>query len=172
MPPRKRDTLAAAVPTTEAAITYLRDQGQPAMADAVQTTLTFATEAADAATRKAVRDATTMPNQSIQVPKDLYDRVQGTDYAEVARKYLAAFRDGTWMPGKPERAPRGQAKEWLNARFPAELWDEANALAKDPVASEERGYKLTARQIVIAALLKEFPAPEEKPTAKKAASRR
>lgn len=172
MPPRKRDTLAAATPATKDAITYLRDQGQPTLADAVQTTLAFATEASDAAARKAARDAANMPNKSIQVPKELYDRVQGTDYADVVREKMAAFCAGSWVPDKPKRAPVGQAKEWLNVRFPDELWAQADALAKDPEAAEERGYKLTARQVVIAALLEAFPAPEEKPAAKSAARRR
>lgn len=172
MPPRKRDTLAAAAPATKDAITYLRDQGQPTLADAVQTTLAFATEASDAAARKAERDAKHMPNQSIQVSKELYDRVQGTDYAEVAREKLAAFCDGEWMPGKPQRAPQGEEKAWLNVRIANELWCRADNVAKDPAAAEERGYKLNARRVVIAALLEAFPAPEEKPTAKKAAARR
>jgi hypothetical protein len=48
---------------------------------------------------------------------------------------------------------------FVNIRIPDDLWDRADRLAKDPVASEERGYKLNARQVVIAAFMQRFPLP-------------
>ncbi|MGW5694528.1 hypothetical protein ACWEWX_27375 [Streptomyces asiaticus] len=165
MPPRRdRAAFTAAVPIANDAITYLREQDQPRLADAVETILVFGAISADAVARKAALDTTSMPSQSIQVSKELYDRVQGTNYAELVREKLDAFWEGEWTPDKPKRAPRGQEKAWLNIRIPADLWDQVNARAKDPALSEERGYKLNARQVVIAALRDEFP-PEPEPVA-------
>ncbi|WP_039942929.1 hypothetical protein, partial [Streptomyces himastatinicus] len=159
MPPSRRaQRLAAVTPDTERAIAYLHTQGETTMAEAVQTTLDYATQAATARAHEVARDKKANPNKSINVGEPFLHHVrssaadQGVEQTAFVLEKLGEFVNGTWMPERPERAPHRGAPTpgFLNVRVPADLWQSADELAKDPAAVEERGYKLTARQVVIA----------------------
>jgi hypothetical protein len=45
----------------------------------------------------------------------------------------------------------------INVRIDGRLWDLANAHGADPEQIKARGYKLTANQVAIAALVEAFP---------------
>lgn len=188
MPPRsrKRDTFAAAVPATQDAITYLREQGQTGMADAVQTTLNFATETADLADRKADRDADKRyGNRSVFVEKTYLDYVRSAakaaeppvDLTKLVKDRLTQFVKGEWTPDLPPRPKPGEvpweSRAAFNLRVSDDLWNQVRSKVEDlPLPSGWRGHKPSARQVVTAALLEAFPALEETPAAKKAATQR
>ncbi|MFJ1993048.1 hypothetical protein [Streptomyces asiaticus] len=173
MPPTKRTRITAALPVARDAAVFLREQGKPGMAEAVETTIEWAERAEQSAARQASIDAGLDPNYSLHVDKEFRTHVRaaaeekGKDLASVVAKGLEAFRDGTWMPPAPVRARRGSATEKvsLNVRIPKALFDEVDAMAKDPEQAGERGYALNARQVAIAALAKAFPM-KKKATAK------
>lgn len=181
MPPRKREKMLATVPDTERAITFLRNEGQSAMAKAVQTTLDYAVEAAQPAGDKAARaESNADPNRSINVGKPFRDHVramaeaESVDVARLIRRKLAEFCDGTWLPFERERAAMGTAPEkaFITVRVSDDLWKRVDALGKDPDAIAWRGYKLNARQVAIAALRERFPMPGDKPVAEKTSAKR
>ena len=165
MPPTKRTRIAAALPVARQAAAFLREQGEPGMADAVETTIEWATRAEKSVALQASIDAGLDPNYSLHVDKQFRAHVRaaaeekGKDLASVVVKGLEAFRDGKWTPPAPVRARHGSAPEKvsLNVRIPKDLFDQVDALAKDPEQAGERGYALNARQVAIAALAKAFP---------------
>lgn len=175
MPPAKRHQVLAAAPTVQQAITYLREDGETTMANAVQTTLDFAVEAAKAKERQAELDKKAGGNISVNLGKTFRDHVyaaaeaEDVDLTKFVKKKLTEFRDGTWTPAQPPREPMGQAPPlaFWNARFPADLWEQVERLAPDrerwAIEPGERVYKLAGRTLIVAALRERFPMPEDEP---------
>lgn len=175
MPPAKRQAVLSVAPTARRAIDHLHKDGEHGMAAAVQIITDFAVATAQAQGRKAERDKESARNRSINVGMPFRTHVyaaaeeMGVDLARFVRDKLADFVEGVWVPEKPGRAGHGQAPEkgFVNVRVADGLWDLADSVAKDAAASEERGYSLNARQVVIAALHEEFPMPKKETTAER-----
>lgn len=151
--------------------------------DVVDRVLTYAEEQA---TRILAQQATryeSAPNKNLRVPLAFAEHVRAQVEAEKAEAEgtnevpwslskrvnisLEEFLDGDWTPPEPQRAPRGSniPMTGLNVRVPQDLWDRANDLGKKPTAIEQRGYKLTANSIAIAALVEAYGQPEDATTA-------
>lgn len=168
MPPSKRANALAALPTAKEAAAHLKRTGEPRMAAAVADVIAYAEYASAVRERAAEREAAAAPSYSLRIDRALRDHVHatgaasGTEIPSAVTSRLEAFVAGTWTPQPSGRAARGTSPEKadLNVRVPKDLFDRVDALAKDPAAIAERGFKLTARQVAIAALTEAFPLPE------------
>lgn len=168
VPPKsKRADALDAVPTAKKAATYLKRNGESELAAAVRTLIAFAEEAGTRAAATAAREADLSPNRALHVHRDFRDRVNslrgGATLPEVLVPYLERFVAGTWTPARPQRISWASPSEKVavNVRIAGDLWDAVDRRAKDPDASRERGYKLTAIQVAIAALREEYGEPAE-----------
>lgn len=158
-----------ALPDAREAVTYLKAQGEDERAAAVAAVVDYAQEAIDASIRKARRDTELDPNYSLYVEDTFRTWVRtaadkaGKELAAVVTAGMNDFLNGRWTPPAPVRAPKGQTptKVSLNVRISEDLFDQVDALAKDPDATAERGYALNARQVAIAALARAFPKPKK-----------
>jgi hypothetical protein len=161
----KHATVLATVPTAQAYINELAAGGAAQdKVDALQLLTDYARERAEQGVAKAKRDAVTMVNKGIDVPKVFKEHVyahaaDSTHIPTVVGRSLQDFVHGDWTPGRPSRAKPGTKPEstMLNVRVDKALWELANAHGKDPEQIAARGYKLTANQVAIAALAEAFP---------------
>lgn len=166
--PSKHRTVLAAVPTAQAFLDELQAAGSPQdTVDAVRLCVDYARERAEQGVAKSARDTSSKPNQLVNVPIVFRDHVyasadDSTAVATVVNSSLEDFVEGDWTPPAPQRAQRGRKlpSTNINVRVSSELWDAANALGKDPEQVAARGYKLTAVQVAIAALVETFGRPE------------
>lgn len=166
MPPSKRARVTEAAPQVELAIESLRSRGAVRQADAVQTVLEYALNAADQA---AARSAKGGNEFGIPIESALHLRAyEGSsnltaDVLEGWDEFLA----GRFVPDQPQRAAHGagQAKSVLNMRASKELVAEVEAAADRMVAdkgwSTLRGYKLNARQVAVQWIARKYPAADE-----------
>lgn len=165
MPPKsKRTDAIAALPMAKKAAARLHEDGEVEMAEAVHELVRFASPAGQRREATALRGAGLAPNRPLQVHRDFRTHVNArktTGLPDVVVPYLERFLAGEWMPGRHKRVRWGSPadKVNINIRIPSDLWDAVDALAKDPAASQDRGYKLTAMQVAIAALHEEFAEP-------------
>jgi hypothetical protein len=180
MPPTKRTRITAALPVARTAATFLREQGEPGMAEAVETTIEWAERAEKAAALQADIDSRLDPNYSLHVDKEFRAYVQeaakasaeaeGRDprkeLTRVVTEELEAFRDGRWTPPAPVRSAYGSSpgKVNLNVRIRQDLFDQVDAMAKDPEQVAARGYALNARHVAIAALADRFGVELQQPS--------
>lgn len=168
VPPKsKRTDALAAVPDAKKAAAYLKRTGETELAQAVRTLIAFTAEAGERAAATAAREADLSRNRALHVHRDFRDRVNhlrdGVTLPEVLVPYLERFVAGTWTPARPRRISWGSPGEKVavNVRIADGLWDAVDRRAKDPEESGERGYKLTAIQVAIAALREEYGEPAE-----------
>lgn len=174
----KRAALRAATPPTREAIRFLKANGEKELAAAVATVLKAALEFADSRDRAATRESGLEQNRAVSVAAEFRDHVHAVkgdaDLVDVVTTRMRDFLAGTWMPRKEEfdagtwTLPlRGYGsigptvpRKNLNMRIPTAVWTATNELGEDPAAVAERGYKLTAPQVAIAALEEAFGLPD------------
>jgi hypothetical protein len=164
MPPSKRARVTEAAPQVELAIESLRSRGAVRQADAVQTVLEYALNAAGQAEARSSQGGD--PNVAIPIESALHLRAyEGS--ANLSADVLEgwqAFLSGEFVPEKPQRAAHGagQAKSVLNVRAPQAKVAEVEAAADRMVAEKDwptgRGYKLNARQIAVQWIARKYPA--------------
>lgn len=157
---RRQAAAATAFPRTEKAITSLQT-GDPKLAGAVQDVLDYArfAYAADHDPDKGTL--------AVQWPTDHLDwfREQTATgvitMSAVVAEYFRRYIDGTWVPEVPGRARRhsNPVKDSTSFSVNRILTAQVDAKAKDP--AQNGGRKYNARQIAHAALLAEFPLPEQ-----------
>lgn len=148
------------------AVRVLREDGHYDLAKAVRHVTDYARDNARAELNAA---AARQPNaRALAVSQAFRDHVhrvaedEEMNPSKVVRDNLQEFLNGKWMPAAPPaRAPRGSGpkKVNLNVRVAQDVWDDVNDLGKDPAAVAERGYKLTAAQVAVAALEETFGRP-------------
>jgi hypothetical protein len=159
----------AAVPTSQLAVDYLRDQGKPNLADAVKVLVAYATDLTGEAGQQ---DDMTL---TFQVDERFRDHVTEKADAEtvaitsVILNGFIDFLDGAWEPPKPERRPRGVPVEKvsMSIRAPQAFVDQVDRVAAEFTEARGwdtgRGYALNARQIAVAALARRFDVQPEIP---------
>jgi hypothetical protein len=171
VPPQSKiaDALAA-VPRAKKAVAYLKRNGEPELAAAVRELVGYTVHAGRLHEQSVAREADLSPNRPLQVHRDFRDRVheqRTTTLPEIVVPYLERFVAGEWVPDRPKRTSWKSPDEKvnINVRIAGGLWDAVDRLAKDPAESAQRGYKLTATQVAIAALREEFAEPADAATA-------
>jgi murein L,D-transpeptidase YcbB/YkuD len=167
VPPKsKRAEALAAAPTAKKAAAYLKRNGQPEMASALQDVLDFALQAARQQEAAATRESGLNPNHALYVERSFREHVtrsKTTDLPDVVVPYLERYLAGQWEPERPQRARRhsNPDKANINIRIDKDLWDAVDQKAKDPAGFEARGYKLNAMQVAIGALRAEYGDPDQ-----------
>ncbi|MFD8626626.1 hypothetical protein ACFV4E_22545 [Streptomyces hygroscopicus] len=105
----------------------------------------------------------------MDVPEEFRDRVQAAarhDRAELSRTLrdaYARFLSGEWTPPKPKYAPRGHgmSKVRMVIQVNSAVRDQVKAAGADPKRVKARGgYKLSPRQVALAALMDAYDVPE------------
>lgn len=154
----------------------LRDAGHGDVVDSLTEVFTYAEEAAARLGRGSDFEGTP-PNHALGVTETfrthVYEAVEAALAAAendeavdgagaVVRKKMLAFLEGTWTPARQPRQSfqgPGNRKVNLNVRVPQARWDAVDEYGKDPAAVADRGYRLTASQVAIAALREHFGEP-------------
>lgn len=140
----------------------LNDAGAAGLAESAKILLDYAEEQAERAIAKRANDS--RETRSLRVTAEFRTKVHadaaedGAVISDIVVQSLRDFVNGEWAPPAPQRAPRGTnlTKVGLNVRVPQELWDAANDRGKDVAEIAQRGYKLTAESVGIAALRERF----------------
>ena len=158
---RRQDAAATAFPRTENAIAALESDNHPQLAAAVRDVLGYARFAYAADYDEAKR------TRSIQLPTDHLNHFREQTFngvitmSAVIGEYFRRYLAGTWTPDVPARARRHSNPVKTDTSFTVngDLAALVDAKAKDP--AQNGGRKYSARQIAHAALLAEFPLPEQ-----------
>jgi hypothetical protein len=171
VPPKSRiaDALAV-VPDAKKAAAFLKRNGETDLAQAVRELVDYTVHAGQLHQNATAREAELSRNRPLQVHRDFRTHVNARRAKKTLPKvvvpYLERFVAGEWVPERPQRTAweSRDAKVNINLRVSDDLWDEVDRIAKDPEAVKDRGYKLTAIQVAIAALREEFGEPAEDTT--------
>ncbi|MFJ5294523.1 hypothetical protein [Streptomyces sp. NPDC088348] len=168
MPPKKKTPQAAAraaLPTADEAISFLVEQGQQPMADAVTALADY--------TRSSGYDAHPVSGTTVSLygPSELFDRARKASTAGLNTDVIKGFQqflDGKWKPKQPAtRATEGE-KITTSVRAPEALVAEVKAAATEFATTRDwdmrRGYALTAQHVALQWLEHLYPAPKAKKT--------
>lgn len=162
--PRKRPELNEVREQVAAAGKKLRDMGEPALADAVDYTLT---PAYWASIRYGLYEKDRGPaNLPIGTRKSIRDHLHaaaeaaGTTLTDVANTALRDFISGKFTPQKPSRGASAPGDPAVNINLRPDVALRAQAEERCKELTGELGWKVAPAQVIKQYLLHRFPLPD------------
>ena len=163
--PSKHAVLIETLPKALEGIDALRAAGRNSSADALQHVADYARDIAqaelDAADKRPSDNRALAVTPAFRTHVHAVAKAEGMNLADVVRKSLEDYLDGTWTPQVTPRAARGSGvkKVNLNVRVPDDLWNAVNEHAASQ-AHPGQTRKPTAASLSIAALEETFGLPD------------